>query len=668
MPRTGRRGAVRAQRQPLRPRQPDHRTARRRRVRARPAGAGRRPLRRGHRVDHRRLQPRRPGAAAAPGVLTPQQLETAAGVALQAPDALAPRASGHWLPITRRMPRRAPRHGSCSPSCASWTPRARPRSGSRGRPWRPPGMGCGTACPARRRPSRLAEFSRFGVFMKSLKRRLAVVLGATAMLAACGGGGQQIAPLPPTRIITFGDETSAIRSDGTKYTVNGVDTTTSVVSCKLNPVWTQSLAAYFVWSSASENPRQAGHPDRQDVRGPGRQGGGRGHAGRPPDGAGRLQRQGPGHGPWPAPMTSSSCTRPSLPGRATLGNAAQARGEALGDQDMGLTPFALKQKASNSDTDRAALIRRALAPLQHRAASAHRQRRPQDRPDPDGRDHAVGVQVRLLLRPVQHDGRGLPGPPRCRRCAPTRPWWPTPPRRPTCLPGRALGTLDCHGASPDPFGVGPCQTTSSRVLHEQGETDPVSPCSHIRAPSVAAPAAKRTQCASRETVALACCALSGPPHPLRPHDTTEKPPGEVPMKSQFTLVGVALAAALLSACGGGSNPSTDDAPPARGSLQLGVLAAPQPVTKAQIDAGTKAKGIDAIAGAAQCDFYHPLRLLRDPRSPEHHRDGLVRRVRPVGHRRGLHRNPSGAAVCARHDHRPDLQHGAGRQETPKARW
>lgn len=88
------------------------------------------------------------------------------------------------------------------------------------------------------------------------------------------------------------------------------------------------------------------------------------------------------------------------------------------------------------------------------------------------------------------------------------------------------------------------------------------------------------------------------------------------MKSQFTLVGVALAAALLSACGGGSNPSTDDAPPARGSLQLGVLAAPQPVTKAQIDAGTKAKGIDAIAGAAQCDvtIRYVYYATRDPQN------------------------------------------------------
>ena len=30
--------------------------------------------------------------------------------------------------------------------------------------------------------------------MKSVKRHLAVLLGATAMLAACGGGGEQIDP------------------------------------------------------------------------------------------------------------------------------------------------------------------------------------------------------------------------------------------------------------------------------------------------------------------------------------------------------------------------------------------------------------------------------------------------------------------------------------------
>ncbi|OWQ90434.1 hypothetical protein CDN99_13875 [Roseateles aquatilis] len=85
------------------------------------------------------------------------------------------------------------------------------------------------------------------------------------------------------------------------------------------------------------------------------------------------------------------------------------------------------------------------------------------------------------------------------------------------------------------------------------------------------------------------------------------------MKSQFTLGGLTLvAAALLSACGGGSNPSTDDAPPARGTLLLGTKAGA--ATKAQIDAGTTAKGVIALAGAAKCDVdvRYVYYMTRDP--------------------------------------------------------
>jgi hypothetical protein len=84
------------------------------------------------------------------------------------------------------------------------------------------------------------------------------------------------------------------------------------------------------------------------------------------------------------------------------------------------------------------------------------------------------------------------------------------------------------------------------------------------------------------------------------------------MKSQFTLVSVALAAALLSACGGGSDPSTDDAPPARGTLLLGTKAGA--ATKTQIDAGTTAKGVIALTGAAKCDVdvRYVYYMTRDP--------------------------------------------------------
>jgi L-threonylcarbamoyladenylate synthase len=64
-------------------------------------GARRRRLRGRHRIEHRRLLARPPGAAA-PGVLTRAQLEAAAGQPLADRDEAAPRASGtleaHYAP------------------------------------------------------------------------------------------------------------------------------------------------------------------------------------------------------------------------------------------------------------------------------------------------------------------------------------------------------------------------------------------------------------------------------------------------------------------------------------------------------------------------------------------------------------------------------------------
>ncbi|WP_343638076.1 lipase family protein [Roseateles sp.] len=85
------------------------------------------------------------------------------------------------------------------------------------------------------------------------------------------------------------------------------------------------------------------------------------------------------------------------------------------------------------------------------------------------------------------------------------------------------------------------------------------------------------------------------------------------MNSQFKLASLTLvAAAMLSACGGGSNPSSDDPPPARGTLELGLLAGA--ATADQIDAGTQAKGVQALSGKAACgvDVRYVYYWTRDP--------------------------------------------------------
>ncbi|MBB4845571.1 lysophospholipase L1-like esterase [Paucibacter oligotrophus] len=81
-------------------------------------------------------------------------------------------------------------------------------------------------------------------------------LAALAGLSACGGGTSQIEPFAPTRIITFGDESSLIKADGKKYTINAVDSITGAIDCTANPIWVQQLARRFGLVFKECNPSQ----------------------------------------------------------------------------------------------------------------------------------------------------------------------------------------------------------------------------------------------------------------------------------------------------------------------------------------------------------------------------------------------------------------------------
>ena len=209
--------------------------------------------------------------------------------------------------------------------------------------------------------------------MKSVKRHLAVLLGATAMLAACGGGGEQIDPFRPTRVLAFGDETSTIRSDGTKYTINGTDATTSAVTCTLNQVWTQQLAGHFGLVFAECNPDKLATPTARMYAAANA---------KVADVQAQIDRQFALDGFNPKDLVTILAGANDIlelyaqfPAQdaGTLGNAAQARGEALAAQvnrivdangriilstvqDLGLSPFAIREKSVHADTDRAALL------------------------------------------------------------------------------------------------------------------------------------------------------------------------------------------------------------------------------------------------------------------------------------------------------------------------
>jgi len=104
-------------------------------------------------------------------------------------------------------------------------------------------------------PRGIAHLAQLG---KQWGRKGLAVLSVLALagLSACGGGTSQIDPFAPTRIISFGDESSLILPDGRKYTVNGLDAVTGAIDCSSNPIWVQKLASFFGLVFAECNPSQ----------------------------------------------------------------------------------------------------------------------------------------------------------------------------------------------------------------------------------------------------------------------------------------------------------------------------------------------------------------------------------------------------------------------------
>ena len=74
------------------------------------------------------------------------------------------------------------------------------------------------------------------------------------MLVSCGGS-TQVEKFVPTRLISLGDETSVINTDGTKYSINGpASATDPTLDCRINPTWVQVLAGAYGMVFAQCNP------------------------------------------------------------------------------------------------------------------------------------------------------------------------------------------------------------------------------------------------------------------------------------------------------------------------------------------------------------------------------------------------------------------------------
>ena len=208
-------------------------------------------------------------------------------------------------------------------------------------------------------------------------RGLAALVGAAAM-ASCGGG-TQLVRFAPTRLIAFGDEASVIddvnsNANGRKYTVNALKTDLVTLDCKANPIWIQVLATAYGIVFAQCNPDAVAAPagiiraaPLATVAAVTAQIDAQASAGFNADdlvtvlaGANDILAQ---YKQYPT-LSEAQITASVEQAGAAL--AAQVnRIGSLGAKvlistvpDLGLTPYALAEKAAHTEIDRAALLTR----------------------------------------------------------------------------------------------------------------------------------------------------------------------------------------------------------------------------------------------------------------------------------------------------------------------
>ncbi|CAN5684671.1 hypothetical protein BH11PSE8_BH11PSE8_32320 [soil metagenome] len=205
---------------------------------------------------------------------------------------------------------------------------------------------------------------------KAVGAALGAVL-AGALLASCGGG-EQVSKFSPTRVIVFGDETSVIDNDGSKYTVNALATGSTALDCVANPIWVQDLATAYRLAFP-QCPGTNSAPNGLIFATPGA---------KAADVAVQVDQQVTAGGFGSRDLVTvlvgandvleQYAQYPSV-GVEQLKTQLRSSGAALATQvnrignlggkvlvsnvpDVGVTPYALAQKAAFSDTDRAALL------------------------------------------------------------------------------------------------------------------------------------------------------------------------------------------------------------------------------------------------------------------------------------------------------------------------
>ncbi|MBG6080432.1 SGNH/GDSL hydrolase family protein [Rubrivivax gelatinosus] len=207
-------------------------------------------------------------------------------------------------------------------------------------------------------------------------RRVVGSIAIAAALAACGGGTSQYDKFEPGRVIAFGDENSLLTSEGKRWSINNIttDETTKVdtFSCSSNPIWVQRVASNYDYVFAECNPKSAAVKAFFRAS----------NGAVVDDLQAQIDAQVAAGGFRSDDLTTVMIGANDIlalykqyPTRTAedLKNDAADRGKALAKQvnrivelggkvllsdlpDMGLSPYALAEKAANTDVDRAELI------------------------------------------------------------------------------------------------------------------------------------------------------------------------------------------------------------------------------------------------------------------------------------------------------------------------
>jgi outer membrane lipase/esterase len=217
------------------------------------------------------------------------------------------------------------------------------------------------------------------------RRALGCLALAAGLLVASCGGGQQVSSFHPSRLVSFGDETSLIvdinnDGNGSKYGVNATvsaDDQTRV--CTGNPLWNQSVAAAYGFVFPQCNPPPAVDSPTSRIRAT--------FGARAADLGSQIdaqQAESPlGAGDLVTVLIGENDVIAQYQQYPVLSEVeitanVEAAGEETGRQvnrladlgakvllattpDAGVTPFALAENLAHADTDRAAMLTRLSA-------------------------------------------------------------------------------------------------------------------------------------------------------------------------------------------------------------------------------------------------------------------------------------------------------------------